>query len=316
MKYFSTFFFLCTFSFLTAAGELENARKAKSKKIIKCSPDGKNGGVAPVVAMANLTKGATLELLPGHYASKITVNPDKVIITSDASRRCDVDLEVKGKGCIIKNLWCSQVGASDSIIIVDSMLDSFQSDNNKKSLNHSIYNSCLGHLSVTSGKTKIKLQNCTLISSTKTILSSALSKLTFDKCILFSKYRVFLFLNYQKKKPTVSLRNSLCFGETGIAESGAGERKQIPIHTIKDLKKVTRLTLLGKNISKSPVFVKPLKEDKKNCIPNMVFSVIHFVEPDNFRLKPDSPGQDMGVITAENPFFKDSVNTEKVFPKQ
>ena len=183
---------ILVFGLSLSAGELENARKAKGKTVIKCSPDGKNGGLIPIKALSQLKKGMTLMLLPGEYESEIIISPNKVIITSDQTGKCDVSIQIKGKGCIVKNIWIHGIEADGDTIVVDSILDRFRSGSQeRRKLSHALYNTGIGRMRCGYRDTKFKLKNCTVVCNEAAIEGEQFSKWSFEKCILFSNETVF-----------------------------------------------------------------------------------------------------------------------------
>ena len=112
-------------SFSFFSGVLSNARKVKPSRTIICSSDGEGGGVAVIKALSELKKGMGLKLLPGDYESEIRITQDKIIITGDPTKPCNVMLKIYGKGCVVKNLWVRKLSASNSVVILDSLIDFF-----------------------------------------------------------------------------------------------------------------------------------------------------------------------------------------------
>lgn len=299
---------------ILSADELETARKATGTSIVKCSPDGENGGLIPLKALASLKKGMTLMLLPGNYDSEIIVATDKIILTSDQTGKCHASVQIKAKDCIVKDIWIHSINADGDVIVVDSILDTFYSgDQERKKLSHSLYNTCLGQIRCGYTDTKLKLQNCTVVSNQDALDCEQFSKWTIENCILFSNQAVFRFDGYGNKKCKMSLRDNLIFGKTGIGKKEyTNSKSELPqALNLKDLKRMGSITLLGTNTVEQPEFVTKLEPVEVEVIGirdrgMRRMEVMDQLKPDNFRLKPGSPGEGKGVNFAENPYFKEN----------
>lgn len=301
-----------TLTFCLAAGELETVRKTQGKTVIKCSPNGENGGLMPIKALGALKRGSTLMLLPGDYDSEIVVAADKVIITSDQTGKCHASIQIKGKGCIVKDIWIHSINADGDAIVVDSIIDRFYSGYQEKNkLSHSLYNTCVGQIRCGYRDTKIKLQNCTVVSNYEALDCEQFSKWSIENCILFSNKTVFAFDGYGNKKCKLSLRDNVIFGKTSIGQKDyTNSKSEIPqALNLKDLKKMGSITLLGNNTVEQPQFVSNLEPVEVEVIGRgmgriRTIEVMDQLTPDHFRLKPGSPGEGKGVNIKEHPYFK------------
>jgi len=313
MKTTCLIFIMLTCSLCLYGGAVENARNAKGTTVIKCSPNGANGGQIPLKALNGLKKGMTLMLLPGQYESDIVVVADKIIITSNQTGKCEVSVKIKGNGCIVKDIWLHSINADGNTIVVDSIMDRFRSgERPKRKLDHFLYNTCIGRIRTSWRDTKFKLQNCTVVSTYDAIDCGQFSKWDIENCILYSTGTVFRFEGYGNKKCKLALRDNLIFGKTSIGKKDYTNSKSElnQALNLKDLKKMGRVALLGKNIIEQPVFVQKITqdEDAKWHSDNL--------KPDAFKLTPDSPGQGKGVVIAEHPYFKKKTVRKSTIPEE
>lgn len=321
MKHIFITALLCSFVINVSAGDLANARKAKGKNVVKCSPEGNNGGLIPLKALGQVKRGTELILLPGNYDSSIKIDADRVIISGDGSgSKARVSIILNGKGCIIKNLWAHRITANRDTIIVDSIIDSFYSGYiDKGKTSHGIYNSGLGPINVEYRDTKVKLENCTVVSGYDALDCEQFSKWTINNCILYSNRAVFEFDGYGNKKCRLALRDNLIFGKGGLGvKNYTNSKSEISqASTFKDLKKMGNVTFLGKNIIEQPIFVKSVNDFGRRAVAVGAGRVItssssyEYLTPDHFRLAANSPGQGKGIVIAENFFFKKKKVTEK-----
>ena len=308
------------FALSAVAGPEKSLRKLKGTKEIICSPEGENGGMAPVKALAALKKGMTLRLLPGSYPAEISISKDKIIVIGDdPTRTCEVNLTIYGKGCLVKNIWISQLTAYDNLKVIDSLVERFDSrDKRKTKMNHFLYNTGLAYIGTSYRDTSFTINRCTIIGDTyPPIRSDAFSKWNISNSILFSHTFVFGVDIDGHKKAKLGLKNNVVYGKSGLAtltfdcDVKGGKSQAI---TPKELKRMVKLTNT-KNIFEKPIFKKPTEAAKivrvgRRCRVSSS-SCFSYLRPSNFFLAPDSPGQGKGIITDQNPCFKAKKITAK-----
>jgi hypothetical protein len=315
---------LLSLSFYLPAGVLETARTAKGFQEIICSSNGNAGGLSPGKALAGLRKGMTFKLLPGDYDSEILITHDKVIITGDPTKPCDVELVIHGKGCIVRNIWLRKLRAADSITVVDSFIDRFYSQVKRRGkVKNYFYNTCLGAIRSSWRDTAFILDHCTIVGNDPMppIRVDAFSKWTILNSILFSNTFLFGIDIDGHKKGKVGLKNNLVYGEAGLGKilfTRDIRKGRAQALNIKELKKIVKVTA-SKNIMEKSIFVKPLKFRKvvnDGHRQNDSSYYINYLKPANFQLTPDSPGQDKGIIIPEHPSFQKKNIIPKNKPKK
>lgn len=301
----------------TQAGSLSSYRALKSNTVIKCSPNGKDGGELPINALQALKKGMTLIILPGEYESPIMISEDRIIITSDGSANlCDLKLQITGKKCLIKDINIASVNSREDLAIIDSFINYFRGRSNAKSKpNYELYNSCFKQISSSWYPAKFKLIDCSIINNTTALKCSTNSSWDIKNSIIYSSSTPLIFTDSGKKKTKMVLRDSLLFGKTSLAIKGESEQAL----DAKKLKRIAKVSLLGDTIFKMPIFEKEVK--LKQGRDGRGFEIEYFnATPAVFRLKPDSPGFGKGVVYEQNIFFKKrekvvKEKSKKTFPK-
>jgi hypothetical protein len=280
-------------------------RKAKGKKVILCSPEGKeDGSLEPGKALAQLKRGMTIKFLPGNYPAEIMINEDNVIIEGEPGKECGIDLKINGKKCIVRNLYnFMTIEARKDITIVDSVINKIQLF---KKVNSTMYNCAIGSIGVccSDSKTDLGLKYCTIRDnnrfkiSKKTIFLSGTGTISFffDNCVLYSPESLIGVHECSSKKHKFTFKNSIFYGETCLGEkySKASSGKTAYIaRNIKDFKKIAKVFMTGSKIEK-PVFIKnkPGKKEIEKLINKRIYNLL---PPDTFTLAENSPGKDMGV---------------------
>ena len=252
------------FSFSLSAGtiinEVKKARSTTSKSIIKCSPDGKDGGFTPLKALSMLKDGMTLFIMPGIYSNTIEVFNDKVIITSDAKGKCSATVKLSGRDCIVKNIYLSYLYSKRDIVVVDSLISYFScgswSSNKSEKVDVYIYNTGLSALtSSSSNSTIVDMMHCVVNGP---IDCNSNMRLSISDSVLTSATSLFNFSNYDNRKGKVTIKDSLFSAKGGLGKvvySESSRRTYAPATTLKDLKKLWNITLSGENIVKQPEFI-------------------------------------------------------------
>jgi len=292
------------------AGSLESYRALKSNTVIKCSPDGKNGGDLPINALQMLKKGMTLMILPGEYKSPIIVSEDKIIITSDGSgKKCKLELKIRGDKCLVKDAYISYINSQEDLAIIDSFIDFFSGRATAKSKpNYEFFNSCFKRINSSYYASKFKIIDCSIINNATALRCSVNSSWDIKNSIIYSISTPLSFSIEGKRKTKMILRDSLIFGKTSLATKGESEQALDP----KELKKLAKISVIGDTLFKMPIFENEIKQRRNRANTSMYF----IATPAVFRLKPDSPGVGKGVVYEQNFFFKKHEKTIKVKKQQ
>jgi len=278
-------------------------RNAVGKGVVRCSPDGKNGGLLPIHALAKLKTGTTFVLMPGRYKGSIEISKNRIIVTSESTRKCEVNLRISGRNCIVRNIWMNDLKTSQDILVLDSVLRSFSSDfsfQNNSRPNQYIYNTGLNGINTLLTGMRITLKHCTIISNisydSQLIDYWNTMYMTITDSILYSSSIVFEFRNYSRRgRGRLTLRNNLIFGNSGIGKlSYSSNRKTAKVAlNLKELKKFRNISL-SKNIMEAPSFQYPIRDENNN--------LVEYATCRYFLLTNDSPGQGKGIIIDETPF--------------
>ena len=271
------------------AGSLERYRALKDTTIIKCSPDGKDGGELPIDAMKLLKNGMTLMLLPGVYESSIMVSQNKVIITSDGSGGfCQLELKISGKKCLIRDLKVNTINSIENLTIIDSFVDHFTYSSEKRTKpNFEFYNSYFSCISTSWYPSKFKIINCSIVNNGTNIYCHEESSFNIINSIVYSASSPLHINSYGDRKAKIILKDSLLYGKSSLAQKGKTKQAL----DVKSLKKIVKISIKGKTIFERPIFKKDLKSSTS--------SYIH-IDIDTFLLKPDSPGFGKGVVYEKN----------------
>jgi len=259
----------------TIQGEVKKAREIKDKTVIKCTPDGKNGGVVPLKAVQLLKDGMTLLLMPGDYQEDIEIFKNKIILKSEGIGKCSATVKMFGRDCIVKNINLSELYSRRDIVVIDSIISyfscgSWKSNNNEK-VDVYIYNTGLNCLSCEGeNNTVVEMKNCLVDGSLE---CNSNLHLNIENSILKSNRTLFVFSDYDNRKGRVTLKNNLLFTthKLGKIEYSESPKKQGAIAlTIKELKRLWSIILSGENIMK-----------EAECLPGSAF----FVKPVGGQLK-------------------------------
>ena len=317
VKLFICLVLFCGLSFSLSGGaiiyEVEKARSATSKTVIKCSPDGENGGMTPLKALSMLKDGMTLLLLPGVYSDEIEIFNDKVIITSDAKEKCNVTVKVSGRDCIVKDIYLSNLSSKRDIVVVDSLILSFScgawSSNKSEKVDVYIYNTGLTRLtSSSSNNTIVEMKNCVVNGS---VDCNSNMRLIISESVLTSGALLFRFSNYDNKKGKITIKDSLLSARGGLGKivySGLSRKKnrRMRATTLKELKRLWNITLSGKNIVAQPKFISGSRFFQQDSSPGEGRGLI----PEEHPLKPEKRKRVVEIATPDTDEKKVSDPTE------
>ena len=278
--------------------ELSYALNVKPVNSIKCSDHNKQNFLSPSQALTELSRGDELLLASENYGRQIVITTDKTIITGDKKGRCNANIRVLGKGCIIRDIWVRSLIVEKSVIIVNSIVENLYSKNVKKGkLNHIIYNTALGHVENLNRDAKITCRNCIGRNSNSIFKINNRSKLILQDSIFQSNNYVFELVNRGTIKGKISLDNTYLYGSSGIGvDISARVRSRSTAYTLKELKKVSNLTLHGNNKVKKLVFKSGIDVDVEHAIFKVGTFLLSNKELQNSKL---------GIDTKLNPFFTD-----------
>ena len=295
----NNFFTFLIFLFVLSSvygDDLSSALNIKPINSIKCSAQKKQDMLSPSQALGELSKGDELVLASENYGGQIVITTDKTIITGDKKGRINASIKILGKGCIIRNIWVRNLIVEKSVIIVNSIVENFYSNNLKKGkFNHIIYNTALGRVINLNRDAKITCKNCIGRNSNSIFKINNRTKLILKDSVFQTANFVFELLNRGTIKCKLSLDNTCLYGTSGIAvDNSARVRSRSIAHTLKELKKVSNLTLHGNNKIKKIAF----KSDFDNDRDNTIFTVGVFQLSDKEFENPK-----LGINSKLNPFF-------------
>ncbi len=262
----------------------KSALTKKASKTIICSPDGnEDGSVSISTAISKLRKGMRLKILPGDYKNKeYKINVDYLIIEGTPREKCiGLNLELSGRGNIIRNLWMYYLLVKNELTVVNSVIYSYvrfdtNSDSRKADINFD--NSILPDMYIYDyyGKSKITITNCTLIQDSS---SGELLDLSYDSTIhisnsiLYSSSAIFE-CSGTSDIPEVKLKDCIIHFETHLGSfdnnSSSSKKKDTIIHKLTDLRKICKARSCSKNIIKK-IKLKSLIIKPENCQPETPF---------------------------------------------
>jgi hypothetical protein len=314
------------------------ARKAKGKKVILCSPEGKEeGSLAPGKALAQLKRGMTLKFIPGDYPAELTIEPNNVIIESESGKKCGVDLKIIGKKCIVRNL-CNymEIDAEKDIIIVDSAINrlTIRTNSERDRMVSTVYNSAIGDLDVDcwGGRSKndLSLKYCAIVgccaSNYSTISIDGSATISFDKCVLFSPCSLFSVYKFGSKSPRVALKNSIFYSDVSLGKTRKSrskvntcysDQKIFIARNLKEFKKICRTVINGSKLEK-PLFKGEAKRVNIKGETSRCMLYYYFLTPDSYTLADNSPGKDMeaGINSVNEEGFPAPPGSEKKVAKK
>ena len=268
----------------TIDSEVAKARAAEGKAVVRCSPDGKNGGLPPAKAVSKLKDGMTLLLMPGKYSSSIEIFSNKIIVTSDSRKLCRATVKLSGRDCVVKNIRLDHLYTKRDTVLVDSIVSFYSCGywNSKKSekVDVFIYNTGVGEFSCSSfNNTIVDMKNCVINGA---IECNSCLRLNIEDSILYSKNTLFQFSNYENRQGRVTLKNNLLYAVNGLGKIVYSEsvRKGLTVAaTLNNLKRLWNIVLSGNNRVQAPKFLKN----------NHYFQAA------------SSPGEGVGLIVDEHP---------------
>ena len=296
MNNFLTFLFFLFALSSVYGDDLSSALNVKPINSIKCSAQKKQDMLSPSQALGELSKGDELVLASENYSGQIVITTDKTIITGDEKGRINASIKILGKGCIIRNIWVRSLIVEKSVVVVNSIIENFYSNNLKKGkFNHIIYNTALGRLVNLNRDAKITCKNCVGRNLKSVFKINNRTKLILEDSIFQSYNYVFELQNRGTIKCKLSLDGTYLYGTSGIAvDTSARVRSRSIAHTLKELKKVSNLTLHGSNKIKKIAFQTDFDNDRDNTI----FTVGAFQLSDK-----ELKNSKSGINSKLNPFF-------------
>ena len=267
---------------------VKKAHAVEPKQVILCSPDGKNGGELPAIAIAKLKEGTELKLLPGRYPNDIQINCNKIILSSEGTAPCYCNIKIAARDVIVRNLnHIGELVLYRDTILVDSMLYVLRLVGfSKEKTDVFIYNTGLNYVrSFTDNAVNLSFKNCTVKGE---FYLPVETRVNIEDSILYSPNILFRVNDHSSRKGRLYLKNNLLFAKSGLGKYGSMSnemhmlKKAKYIITVpKDLKKIWGVVLAGENKMEEPKFI--LK---------------------SFFLAEDSPGQGIGLIPDEHPFYR------------
>lgn len=269
-------FGLISYSLFARGIETEAKKALKEKgKVIICSPTGRDGSLKPNQALGALKKGYILKLLPGNYESELKINLNGIIIEGVPSKKSNVDIELTGKDCIIRNIWLDDIELKNAAVIVNTIFNYCRfyssNSNNKRTLKYYLYNSVGSHIYAYSSyyhDSEINIMNCSLIyNSTSSACLDGRYNVIFNiaNSVLYGKCKVFHFYEYDSpssshyKEPSAKLTNNIMYGGTMLGDKEvSGKRpKTTSAFKLNDLRDICRLRGNNKNKVQEIGFLHP-----------------------------------------------------------
>ena len=284
--------FFCS-SHLFAIGmetAIKKAREAESEGVIVCSPDGKNGEL-PALAVAKLKEGMELRLMPGRYPAEIIIDCNKVIISSEGTEPCYVDLRVRSRSVIVRGInIIGDLSIYRDSIIIDSLINYLKLVGfSKEKTDLFVYNTGFNYVrSYSSNPINLTMKNCTVKSY---FYLRASTRVSIEDSILYSPSILFRVYDYSNKKGRLFLKNNLLYAGSLLANdetSSSSKKTKLSAALLKDLKKVWGAVLVGDNMVAKPAFMEK-----------------------SYFLTDESIGHGKGLIPDEHPKYKKPKVAEK-----
>ena len=270
-----------------AERNIKKARVENSEPTLKCGPSESEGVITPSKLPGELKKGMTILLMPGKYEyDEIGINTDKVVITGEPGRYCDVKVVVSGKDCVIKNLWVREIRSEGNTVFIDSIVSNFVTE--KSDTAEIVFdNCCIGTTNICAPGKKLVYRNCTLC-ATEELFSANGGDFDFGKCILYSRNLLFR-LESGGNKVKIAIANSVAFAKNNFA---ADRDMKMIAGKSGDVKKSKLLcTLVMKKVlEEKPILKLEMGESDKDLAGWWPGNV----HPRNFVLLDDSPGKKDG----------------------
>lgn len=315
MRGFTMFFLAFTLSVTVFAASIDTKAKAArvytgKGHVVKCGPKAVGDILLPIQATAALKNGSTLLLMPGNYDGELQITANKVMITGDGSgKKCDVDVKITGRDCIVNNVWIDDIHSNRNLVVVDTVMNRFSSglDMQKKiKLDQFIFNTCLTGIESGWESTRIVMKNCTLISnwggSSCPVDCNSNIRLTIINSVLYSPSMLFRFSDWYgraKSKGKLVLDGCIVFGKSGLGRLGwsdSSRKKQIALN-LKELKRLGNVALKRGTKMQMPQFIKQTK------FTNGGYTRYGEITPLSYILSPKSPGQGKGVDPKTSPIL-------------
>jgi len=271
------------------AGEFESSvtkgREEKPRDVVKCSPSGDNGCFSPLDALAKLKKGNLLRFAPGKYPD-LLVECDNVVIEGEPGAFCTANVRVKGKNCVVRNLWVRKLRAEQDIVIVDSMVMELELSNEQAltpKTRFQVFNTACHSVRLLGANgvwAVLDMRNCVVECFNESAADvwnagfymSPNTDASLSKCILYSKDTVFGFgaSDTESKDPKLTLKDCLVYGEGLLgkkivvkqAVSGQQKKNELTTRDAKGFQKMCKFLASGKLEVRKPDFasfeIKPI----------------------------------------------------------
>ena len=324
MLNFTMFLLAFTFSVTAFAASIDT--KAKSarvytgkKHVVKCGPDAVGDVLLPIQASSALKNGSTLILMPGNYEGVLQITANKVLITGDDSgKKCDVDLKISGRDCIVRDVWIDDLSSNRNTVVVDAIIARLRTDqerDKKTKIEQYIFNSCLSAIDSGWGSASIRIamKNCTLVSEWGgemcPIECNPNIRLTIINSVIYSPSMVFRFPDCTgRAKSKLVLDGCILFGKSGLGKVGwreSSSKKKIALN-LKQLKKLASIKLKKGTKMEMPKFMKKTRfSEGGHCR-------YERMSPLSFILTPKSPGQGKGVDPKTHPILAKALKNENL----
>jgi hypothetical protein len=298
---------------------IAKARAAVGSKVLRCSPDGADGTLKPLQALAQLKRGMELVLLPGKYdVPQMEIVADRVVVRGEGTGQCRVNLTISGKNCVVRDLCFNELTiVGDGTTIVDCMLGgiSLKGEDSRRKARHALYNCGLRRLHCFAYNAKLEMRNCTMIaydippnaaaeSEYGPIYCIPESELNIENSVLCASGVLFHFRVYGRRQPKLALKNNLIFGKAGLARiygDGPGDKNPKVSFDLKEFRRQANITLQGETLCDEPVFMPPQPHPPSSPDAPRIRCAGLFLE--QFRLAADSPGTGRGLVLTQHPFF-------------
>jgi hypothetical protein len=238
--------------------------------------------------------------LPGKYDEKLCIQADKVLITGDGTAQaCNITIVIKGKDCVLRNVWATRVEAMRSIVVVDSLVSDFESCPNmdkRANVELIVDNSCFTRFAFNWPNTKATITNCSFIGLAlkKVLLTKPpfhyfpAVRATLVNCLIYSLDYALSF-DYRCpriKRGKLTFDGCAIYGKKGLVIVGY---KKTSVMLLKDLKDFGSIAMKSGNEVACPKLLGPPIEGTP--LPSM------FIQTET------SPTKDKGVDYIHHPIL-------------
>lgn len=293
---------------VTIESKVKLARDYKpSGPVLKCGPEASGDILSVNQLIPQIKMGCTIILTPGHYKIPLQITEGKVLITGDGSgKKCDIDIRVLGRDCVVRNVWIDDLRADRDIIVVDSIIGDLATAYNRErnySKNQYIYNSCLEAVNMlyyTSKDMKVFLKKCVVVGISGPAVSCGENvRLAISDSVIVSRDIPFRFSSsymYGKRKGKLTLDNCAIYGVNGLGKIDHEIGKQA--FTLKELKRLANVAF--KNTAQAkPLFQNNFLDSKDR---------LYCTTPKMFIQTEDSPAKEKGPDPETHPILSKHLN--------